>query len=162
MSDDVVGGAGWVIRAATLRPEIIDAEVFARSVCGDPLAMPLMLLWTGRPTEALHLLNQMPETLRSRALRADCYRDLGQTAEALLEYDRLVAETMGSAREAVMRQHRGKSRLANGDTQGAIDDFEEALALRSRAGGDQALLESTKQALNAARTRQSQTTDEEP
>jgi Flp pilus assembly protein TadD len=86
-----------------------------------------------------------------RALAADCHRDLGDTALAVGEYDVLVAESLGTAREAVMRQHRGKALLANGEAERAIEDFQQAVELRRTA--DTVLLDSAEQALVVARGR---------
>lgn len=148
MTDEIVGGPGWVIRATDLRPAITDAEAFAKDRQSDPLGDILTSLWSGDPAAALHLLEREPATQRVRALRADCYRDLGDSPRAIREYDDLVDETMHTSREAVMRQHRGKALLAAGDTVRAIGDFDRAVLLRQ--GGDPALLTSAQQALQAA------------
>jgi hypothetical protein len=63
----------------------------------------------------------------------------------------LVAESLGTAREAVMRQHRGKALLANGEAERAIEDFQQAVELRRTA--DTVLLDSAEQALVVARGR---------
>ena len=151
MAEDIVGGPGWVIRATDLRPAITDADAFAKDRQSDPLGGILTLLWSGDAAAALHLLEQEPATHRVRALRADCRRDLGHFTLALLEYDILVDEAMHTSREAVIRQHRGKARLAAGDTNRALDDFGRAVFLRQ--DGDPGLLASAQQALQVAEAR---------
>ena len=148
MTSDVQGGPGWVIRGEDLRPSITDQAMFRRSHAEDELVDVLELLWSGRPAEALQHLSSFPETVRVRALTADCHRDLGRHDRALDSYDALVAETMGTPREAMMRQHRGKTLLAAGHPERAVEDFRRAAQLR--AGGDPALLASTQQALEVA------------
>ena len=117
----------------------------------DPLAEPIELLWTGNAGAALQVLDVLRQTPRVRALAADCHRDLGDTAHAVSEYDALVAECVGTAREAVMRQHRGKALLANGETERAVEDFQRAVELRRTA--DPVLLASAEQGLAVARAR---------
>jgi tetratricopeptide (TPR) repeat protein len=151
MVSDVDGGPGWIIRAANLRPVVIDLDAFRAGLAGDPLAEPIELLWTGNAGAALHVLELLQQTPRVRALAADCHRDLGDTALAVGEYDVLVAESLGTAREAVLRQHRGKALLANGEAERAIEDFQQAVELRRTA--DTVLLDSAEQALVVARGR---------
>lgn len=151
MVDDVVGGPGWVIRAADLRPVITDPEAFREGLRDDPLLDALERLWGGDPDGALRLLRPLDPSVRVRALRADCRRDLGDVAAAVREYDRLVAECAGTPREAVLRQHRGKALLAAGAAARAVEDFTIAVALRQ--GADPALLASAEQGLAVARAR---------
>lgn len=149
MTSEVQGGPGWVIRGDDLRPSITDLTQFRRAHADDELLNVLELLWSGRPAAALDLLSSHPATARVRALTADCHRDLGQHARALVAYDTLVAESAGPAHEAVMRQHRGKALLASGDPERALADFERAAELRKNA--DPSLLASTQQAIAVAR-----------
>ena len=151
VEDDVAGGPGWIIRAADLRPVVTDLEAFRAGLAEDPLAEPIELLWTGNAGAALQVLDVLRQTPRVRALAADCHRDLGDTAHAVSEYDVLVAECVGTAREAVMRQHRGKALLANGETERAVEDFQRAVELRGTA--DPVLLASAEQGLAVARAR---------
>ena len=65
------------VRGEDLRPSITDPAMFGRSHAEDELVDVLELLWSGRPAEALRRLSSFPETLRVRALTADCHRDLG-------------------------------------------------------------------------------------
>ncbi|WP_420367088.1 hypothetical protein [Curtobacterium sp. L1-20] len=143
MVDDVVGGAGWIIRGKDLRPEITDVGAFRQEVQDDPLGAVLELLWTGRPDAALQQLRRAPQSARVRALTADCHRDLGDAARAVRIYDDLVDECLGTALEAVMRQHRGKVLLAAGEPHRAIADFAAAVRLRQQAAPE--LLASAKQ-----------------
>lgn len=115
----------------------------------DSLAGPIELLWSGDPAGALAALDRLAPTLRIRALRADCYRDLGDFPRAVGEYDALVAECAGTSREAVMRQHRDKALLFAGELNRAIEDFQRVLDLRE--DDDPTLLASAQQALAVAR-----------
>lgn len=148
MRSDVEGGPGWVIRGADLRPAITDLAKFRDGMAGDPLVAVIELLWTGHAQNALERLERLPESMRVRALIADCKRDLGDHLSAVREYDRLVAECAGTAREAVMRQHRAKALLAAGRADRAIEDFRQAVELRR--GHGTALLASAEQGLAAA------------
>ncbi|UXN22749.1 hypothetical protein N8D77_04150 [Curtobacterium flaccumfaciens] len=67
------------------------------------------------------------------------------------EYNLLVAECIGTTREATMRQHRGKALLAAGNVDRAVEDFTLAVALRQAS--DPVLLASAEQALAVARSR---------
>ncbi|MDR6691259.1 tetratricopeptide (TPR) repeat protein [Microbacterium sp. 1154] len=149
MTDEVVGGPGWVI-GADLRPRITDAEAFRAGMSDDPLVEVVAALWSGEPLRVLELLGAAT-TPRMRALRADARAALGDTTTARAEYDALVEESLGTGREAVMRQHRGKVLLAAGEIEAAIADFSRALDLRR--DGDAALLASSEQALRVARRR---------
>lgn len=149
MTPDVEGGPGWILRSVDLRPVITDVVAFRRDLEGDPLGRTIELLWSGHPEAALLSLQEHAPTVRVRALAADCRRDLGDAAGAVREYDELVSECAGTAREAVMRQHRGKALLAAGRTAQAVQDFERAVELRSAA--DPRLLASAEQGLLAAR-----------
>lgn len=151
MVSDVAGGPGWLIRAADLRPVVTDLEAFRAGLADDPLAEQIELLWTGNADAALRALDRLEQTPRVRALAADCHRDLGNTALAVSEYDVLVAECLGKPREAVMRQHRGKALLANGEAERAVEDFQRAVELRRTA--DAVLLASAEQGLAVARGR---------
>ena len=66
------------------------------------------------------------------------------------EYDLLVAECIGTTREATMRQHRGKALLAAGSVDRAVEDFTLAVALRQAS--DPVLLASAEQALVVAQS----------
>lgn len=95
------------------------------------------------------MLVDHPDSIRVRALRADCHRDLGDHDVAVAEYDLLVEAVVGSPREAVIRQHRGKALLAAGRARAAVEDFQRVVVLRE--GGDPTLLGSAVQALDVAR-----------
>lgn len=142
---DVVGGPGWILRGSDLRPAIVDLQAFRAGLADDPLGPVLERLWSDEPAAALRMLDDRPATLRTRALRADCLRDLGARDEAVEAYDSLVEETAGTPREATMRQHRGKALLAADRIDDAVADFR--IAVSMRLAGDPALLASAEQAL---------------
>lgn len=144
----VPGGPGWIIRDTDLRPHITDLTAFRQGVQDDPLANAIELLWTSRPEEARIALDASPPSVRARALRADCLRDLGQTDQAVAIYDALLRETVGGSREAFIRQHRGKALLEAGRVYDAQEEFARVVELRS--GGDPALLASASQAFKFA------------
>lgn len=143
---DVVGGPGWILRGSDLRPAIVDLPAFRAGLAEDPLGPVLERLWSDEPGEALRMLAEHSATLRSRALRADCLRDLGARDEAVEAYDSLVEETAGTPREATIRQHRGKALLAADRIDDAVADFRIAVALRRSS--DPSLLASAEQALS--------------
>lgn len=150
--DDVKGGPGWLMAGTTLRPVITDVPSFRAGVANDPLGRAVELLWTDRPASAERWLQSQESTVRVRALRADCRRDLGDHDGALAAYRQLVAECAGGPREAVMRQHHGKALMAGGEYGPAAQEFEIALRLRLEAGADATLLASSRQARDRART----------
>lgn len=155
---DLEGGPGWRIRSADLRPVITDLAAFRAGLAADPLRDEIELLWTGKADDALRRLERVAPTQRVRALQADCHRDLGDTRTAVREYDLLVAECIGTTREAVMRQHRGKALLAAGSVDRAVEDFTFAVALRQAS--DPVLLASAEQALAVAQSRAGDGTSE--
>jgi hypothetical protein len=65
------------------------------------------------------------------------------------EYDGLVAECLGTSREAVLRQHRAEALLAHGDVGGAVEEFTLVVELGRKA--DPVLLASAEQGLALAR-----------
>lgn len=148
MASDIEGGPGWVIRGEDLRPAITDRAVFRDAHSEDELFDVLDLLWSGQAARALELLDSFENSPRVRALRADCLRDLGHHDRALHMYDALVEESVGTPREAAMRQHRGKVHLVAGDPVQALRDFERAVKLRR--DGDASLLTSSLQAFGVA------------
>ena len=98
------------------------------------------------------LLQAQDQSVRVRALTADCLRDLGHGQSALEIYDALITETGGTGYEAVMLQHRGKVHLELGDIPAARTDFQRSVRLRR--DGDPALLASAEQALAVAGERE--------
>jgi tetratricopeptide (TPR) repeat protein len=149
------GGPGWMVDPVTLRPVIIDELAFRSGLANDPGLEVLVALWTGEPDKALEalepLLDAAPDHWRWRALCADARRDLGDHQAAIADYRRLVNEHAGTSREAVLVQHLGKAHFAAGDYASATTWFERALALRTAAGADRALIESSRTALQRAR-----------
>lgn len=148
------GGPGWYIDRETLLPVIEDVELFRTAHADDPAVEVLVALWTGRPEDAekqLRLKLRESDAPRWRALLADALRDQGRTDEAIATYEALVAEVAGTAHEAVMRQHLGKSLFVAGYHAAAARAFERALSLRLEAGADEALVESSRVAVARAR-----------
>lgn len=148
---DLEGGPGWVIDGATLWPRITDLAAFREGLSADPLADAIEALWSGDPTRARELLHTADPSVRVRALRADCARDLGQVDEALHTYAELLAECGGSPWEPVLRQHHGKSLLAAGRVEQALAEFETAHRMRVEAGAPHDLVASSAQARDRAR-----------
>ncbi len=149
---DLEGGPGWVIDGTTLLPRITDLAAFREGMATDPLADAVETLWSGDPSHARELLHTAPSTVRVRALRADCDRDLGDVDRALREYADLLAECTDSPWEPVLRQHHGKALLAAGRVEEALVEFERAHDLRVEAGAPADLVASSAQARD--RTRQ--------
>lgn len=145
---DVAAGPGWILSGKDLRPRITDVGLFREGMKDDPLALAIEALWLGDPARALRMLSREEQTLRVRALSADCLRDLGRADEALAEYNKLVKLAQGTRSEAFMVQHRGKVHLVLGNRNEAIEDFQRSVNLRT--GGDEALLASALQALEFA------------
>lgn len=148
---DVEGGPGWVIDGATLLPRITDLAAFREGMASDPLADVVEALWSGDPARASELLHTSEQTVRVRALRADCARDLGDVDSALASYAELLAECSGSPWEPVLRQHHGKALFTAGRFGEALAEFEAALAMRRASGAPADLLASSEQARDRAR-----------
>lgn len=151
---DLPGGPGWVLDGVTLLPRIVDLTEFRRGTRDDPLGDVLEALWSGQARQALALLDRADETLRVRALRADCRRELGDLDGARADYAALVAECAGTPWEAVMRQHLGKVLFASHRYAEAAEEFARALALREADGAAEPLVASSRHALEAARRAQ--------
>lgn len=151
----VDGGPGWQLDPVTLRPVITDEPVFRSNNADDPALESLVALWTGHPAKALDalgpLLDAAPEDWRWRALRADARRDLGDHQTAIADYRQLVSEHAGTGHEAVLMQHLGKAYFAAEEYASAVNCFERALSLRTAAGADPSLVESSRSALERAR-----------
>lgn len=145
------GGPGWVIDDTTLLPRIIDPVAFREGMSTDPLADAVETLWSGEPGRARELLHTEEPTIRVRALRADCARDLGEVDEALREYADLLAECSDSPWEPVLRQHYGKALLAAGRLGEALAEFDTAYGMRVDAGAPTDLIASSAQARDRAR-----------
>lgn len=144
------GGDGWEIDPRTLRPRITDLGVFRAALAEDALREPIEAMWSGRPMEAVALLDAREQTPRVRALRADALRDLHRHDEALGIYRELVVDAEGTPREAVMRQHYGKALFAAGIFEDAAAEFARALELRRAAGAPEDQIDSSRQALARA------------
>lgn len=147
---DVQGGPGWAINGSSLWPRITDLAAFREGLRADPMADAIEALWSGDPARARELLHTADPSVRVRALRADCARDLGQVDEALQTYAELLAECGGSPWEPVLRQHHGKSLLAAGRVEEALAEFETALDQRVAAGAAADLIASSTQARDRA------------
>lgn len=147
---DVEGGPGWVIDGATLAPRITDVDAFRAGMATDPLAEAVELLWSGQAEAAREMLSRSEPTVRVRALRADCARDLGETELALQTYADVLAECAGTPWEPVLRQHHGKALLAAGRIDEALAEFEAAYEQRAAAGAPADLLASSAQARDRA------------
>jgi tetratricopeptide (TPR) repeat protein len=152
----IEGGPGWHIDGETLRPVITDESVFRTEHANDPAIEALVALWTDEPERALAMLDQLlavePANWRLRALRADAMRDVGNHQDAIADYHRLVCEHTGTSTEAVLVQHLGKAYFAAREYESAVTCFERALDLRLAAGADRRLVESSRAALQRART----------
>lgn len=149
VAEDLAGGPGWIINGQTLRPVIVDVVAFREGLVQDPLAVVIEQLWSGHPHRALDLLAAHSSSLRVRALRGDCLRDLGRHVEAIKVYEQLVEESLNGPAEAVMRQHYGKALLTAGHSHQARQEFSRALELRNR-GSNPHLIASSNQALQVA------------
>ncbi|WP_152362998.1 tetratricopeptide repeat protein [Microlunatus speluncae] len=151
--DPIPGGPGWQHNALTLRPVITDIDDFRAEFTADPCADAIEALWSGRPAEAAAHLDAMlitdPGSVRLRALRADCDRDLGRVDAAIETYRQLLAETTGTPREGTVHQHLGKALFAAGRYGEAAECFDRAAT--SRRGGDPASLTSALRSRDRAR-----------
>ncbi|GAB2520328.1 hypothetical protein GCM10027064_17330 [Microbacterium petrolearium] len=144
---------GWHIDPDTLLPVIDDLAVFREAHADDPAREALVSLWSGDPAEAERRIRADVAdagSRRARALLADCAGDQGRHADAIRMYDGLVAETVGTPQEAVMRQHLGKAHFVAGDLAAALREFTLALELRKRAGAPAELIGSSQLAVDRA------------
>ncbi len=156
-SEDLEGGPGWVLDGTTLLPRITDLTAFRKGMATDPLAAAIETLWSGDPSRARELLHTEEQTVRVRALLADCARDLGEIDTALTSYAELLVECTGSPWEPVLRQHHGKALFVAGRFREALAEFETARAMRVAAGVPDDLIASSAQACQRARQAMSST-----
>lgn len=149
----IPGGPGYQIHPLTLRPMITDLQAFRAGLIDDPCRAALEALWSERPADAATQLDQLliiePRSIRLRALRADCDRDLGRFDAAIDTYQRLLKETANTVREATIVQHLGKAQFAAGRYADAAKSFDRAATLRRNAAAD--LLESAVRSRDRAR-----------
>lgn len=151
-------GHGTGIDILTLKGVIHDEAAFAlwASKGVDPVLDVIGPLFRGDLEAAQTALDRIsadaePKVqFRLRALGADIMRDRGQFAEAVTRYELLLADEVGTSREAVLRQHLGKAHFVAGDFWAARDDFAAALQLRRVQGADADLIESSLIALGRA------------
>ena len=143
---DVPGGPGWVIDGQTLLPRITEPAVFREGLAHDPLVDAVEALWSGDPQRARTVLQRECRTVRVRAMLADCDRDLGRVERAIDEYEDLLAECADTPWEPVLRQHYGKTLLAAGRAEDALEEFEAAYEMRVEAGAAPDLIASSEQA----------------
>ncbi|QNV40507.1 tetratricopeptide repeat protein [Rothia amarae] len=143
---DIEGGLGWMISGRTLLPEITDHTLFREVFEQDNLFVPLELLWTGYPEQALRLLDKKPVSTRRQALIADCFRDLERYPEAEQIYRDLLKNVSAPCIEATLHQHLGKILLYAGDYQSALDEFRQSLTLRKSLGVAPEIIASSQQA----------------
>lgn len=145
----IPGGPGWYMDALTLLPVIEDPEEFRRAHADDRALRVLEELWSGRPAEAetfaVALVEEAP-TVRHRALLADVRRDLGRIAWTVDEYEQLLDECRGTAREAALWQHLGKAHFVGGRLAEAVEAFSKALGIRVSDGADPDLIASSRMA----------------
>ncbi len=141
--------------ARTLLPVIEDLEEFHTAHAEDRALSVLTELWSGRPEKAEPLalaLARAEPTLRHRALLADVRRDLGRITWAVEEYDELIEQARGTAREAALWQHLGKAHFVGRDYPKAARAFETALDLRLRDTAAEELVASSRMALQRTRS----------
>lgn len=151
----IPGGPGWYMDGLTLLPVIEDLEEFRRAHADDRALPVLEELWSGRPDMAEPLAVALVEdasTVRHRALLADVRRDLGRIAWAVDEYEQLLEQCRGTAREAVIWQHLGKVHFVGGNLPEAVEKFSMALQLRVCAGADLDLITSSRVAHQRAQS----------
>ena len=155
MDDEVIdGGPGWHMDPETLLPVLDDEATFRAAHADDPAVDVLVALWSGRPDDAALLLAPLlavePSRLRWQALSADIARDRGDPAQAIATLERLRDRYLGTPREAVLVQHLGKAHFAAGQPRAAAGCFRRALALRTAAWADAALIASSRRAYERA------------
>ncbi len=150
------GGPGWHMDPDSLLPVLDDEARFREAHAADPAVDVLVALWSGDPDRAAAALEPLlaaePTWWRLQALTADVARERGSVEEAVEILRELVGTHEGSPREAVLVQHLGKALFTGGDVAGAADCFHRALELRESAGADAALVESSRRALERARS----------
>ncbi|WP_206074419.1 hypothetical protein [Antribacter gilvus] len=153
-SDDVIdGGPGWHIDPATLLPVLDNEDTFRAANPSDPALDVLVALWSGNPDRAARLLEPLvvaDPSWRLQALAADVTRDRGDTATAVKILESLHHQHRHTTRGAVLVQHLGKAHFVAGDHARAAAYFRRALDLRTTAGADDALVTSSRRALDRA------------
>jgi len=138
----------------TLRPCVDNIDDLRAGLDGDAAAAAIESLWTGnlvvarREIEALRLAD--PAAWRWQALEADLLRDEGQHDEAIERYQRLAADHRDTRHEPVLVQHLGKAQFAAGRYVDAAASFRCALELRLADSAPEALVASSKRALERA------------
>ncbi|MCU1530586.1 MAG: tetratricopeptide repeat protein [Arthrobacter sp.] len=151
------GFPGIRINPLSLMPEIVDEETCAVALAAsiDPADMIFVRLVQGHAAEAAELLAEArykdPDSLRLRIFEADVLRVTNRFDRAVELFRQLLAQTQGTADEAVIRQQLGRSYFASGNFAAAVESFAKALDLRVARSADAALIYGSTVALQRAR-----------
>lgn len=151
------GFPGIRINPETLMPQLVNEEACAAALAAstDPSDLIFVRLVQGHPGEAADLLAEArykdPASFRLRMFEAEVLRVSHRFDRAVELYRQLLAEAQGSAIEAVVRQHLGRSYFAAGSIAAAVESFAKALDLRVAESADAALIYSSTVALQRAR-----------
>ena len=138
MSRPLELGSGLGVDRVTLRTVVTDPAAFSATVgaSADPADRLLAALVTGRLDDAQRLADELlvgDPSFRVPALSADVLSRRGDHVGALARHRELLTEVVGSPREAVVRQHLGKTLFDAGEWLRAREQFAAALRLRETA-----------------------------
>ncbi|MHA7223184.1 tetratricopeptide repeat protein [Arthrobacter sp. RHLT1-20] len=151
------GFPGVRINPDSLVPQIVneDTVVGALAASTDPGDLIFVRLVEGHAAEAAELLAEArykdPDSLRLRIFEADVLRVSNRADRAVELFRQLLAETRGTADEAAIREHLGRSYFASGSTAAAVESFAKALDLRVAGSADAAVIYASTVALQRAR-----------
>jgi tetratricopeptide (TPR) repeat protein len=151
------GFPGIRINPETLMPQLVDEEACLAALAASTDATDLIFvrLVQGHPGEAAELLAEArykdPDSFRLLMFEAEVLRVSHRFDRAVELYRQLLSEVRGTAEEAVVRQHLGRSYFAAGNIAAAVESFAKALDLRVAGSADAALIYSSTVALQRAR-----------
>ncbi|MEC5179403.1 tetratricopeptide repeat protein [Arthrobacter sp. CG_A4] len=151
------GFPGIRINPENLVPQIVNQDTVADALAAstDPGGLIFVRLVEGHAAEAAELLAEArykdPDSLRLRIFEADVLRVSHRADRAVDLFRQLLAETRGTADEAAILEHLGRSHFAGGNIAAAVDSFAKALDLRVAGSADAAMIYAATVELQRAR-----------
>ncbi|EMQ97626.1 tol-pal system YbgF family protein [Paeniglutamicibacter gangotriensis] len=148
------GIPGVRLNPALMRHEIADAELAAETLRTGPASWQVVVLLAknelGAASELVAETRFIdPQDFAMRVLDTSLTRASGDSQRAISRLRALLTEFKDTEHEAVLQQHLGFAYVESGDLLAAANRFRKALDLRTAAGADAHLIESSRACLES-------------